>query len=237
VGSPAEGISSSHWLGTDLLGRDVLSRFLSGGRSVLILPLVAVGIAVVVAAVIGLLAGYLGGAVDTVVTRVIDVLLAIPTFLVVLVIIAGFGTGNAVVVLAVAAVYVPSIARVLRGATQAVRPREFVLAARARGDSVLWIAFREILPNNAATVMVEVALRLTFAIMFIASLSFLGVGVQPPSSNWGVLVGENRSLLYQQPYAVVVPALAIGLLAIAVNLIADALTQHFGDETSREVML
>jgi peptide/nickel transport system permease protein len=237
VAAPAEHPSSAHWLGTDLLGRDVLSRFLSGGRSVLLLPLVSVGIAIVLACVIGLISGYLGGRVDALVTRLIDVLLAIPSFLFVLVIIAGFGTGNVVVVLAVATVYTPSIARVLRGATQAVRPREFVLAARARGDSVWWIAFREILPNISATLLVEVALRLTFAIMFIASLSFLGLGVQPPSSNWGVLVGENRALLYQQPWAIIVPALGIGLLAIAVNLISDALSQYFGDEGSSEVVL
>jgi peptide/nickel transport system permease protein len=237
VAAPAEHPSSAHLLGTDLLGRDVLSRFLSGGRSVLLLPLVSVGIAIVLACIIGLVSGYLGGLVDTVTTRVLDVLLAIPSFLLVLVIIAGFGTGNVVVVLAVALVYTPSIARVLRGATQAVRPREFVLAARARGDSIWWIAFREILPNISATLLVEVALRLTFAIMFIASLSFLGLGVQPPSSNWGVLVGENRGLLYQQPWACVVPALGIGLLAIAVNLISDALSQYFGDESSSEVVL
>jgi peptide/nickel transport system permease protein len=237
VAAPAEHPSTTHWLGSDLYGRDVLSRFLSGGRSVLLLPLLAVAIAIVLACIIGLISGYLGGLVDTVSTRVLDVMLAIPSFLFVLVIIAGFGTGNIVVVLAVATVYTPSIARVLRGATQSVRPREFVLAARARGDSLWWIAFREILPNISATLLVEIALRLTFAIMFIASLSFLGLGVQPPSSNWGVLVGENRSLLYQQPWAVVVPAIGIGLLAIAVNLISDALSQYYGDESSSEVVL
>jgi peptide/nickel transport system permease protein len=237
VTAPAAHPSSTHWLGSDMYGRDVLSRFLSGGRSVLLLPLLAVAIAIVLACIIGLISGYLGGRVDAVSTRVLDVMLAIPSFLFVLVIIAGFGTGNIVVVLAVATVYTPSIARVLRGATQSVRPREFVLAARARGDSLWWIAFREILPNISATLLVEIALRLTFAIMFIASLSFLGLGVQPPSSNWGVLVGENRSLLYQQPWAVVVPAIGIGLLAIAVNLISDALSQYYGDESSSEVVL
>lgn len=237
VGIPSSGPSSSHLLGTDTFGRDVLSRLLAGGRSVLLLPLLAVSLSIAFACLVGLLAGYLGGVVDAIVTRVIDVALAIPPFLTVLVLLAGFGTGDAVVVLAVAVVYVPSVARVLRAATQAVRPREFILAARARGESVWWITFREIAPNIAPTLLVEVALRLTFAIMFIASLSFLGLGVQPPSSNWGVMVGENRGLLFIHPLPVIAPAIAIGLLAISINLIADGLTQYFGDDTVGEMLL
>jgi peptide/nickel transport system permease protein len=237
VGTPAAGPSSAHLLGTDSFGRDVLSRLLAGGRSVILLPLIAVGLSITFACVVGLLAGYLGGLVDAIITRVIDVALAIPPFLTVLVLLAGFGTGDSVVVLAVAVVYIPSVARVLRAATQTVRPREFILAARARGESVRWIAFREIAPNIAPTLLVEVALRLTFAIMFIASLSFLGLGVQPPSSNWGVMVGENRGLLFIHPLPVVAPAIAIGILAISINLIADGLTQYFGDEAGGEMML
>jgi peptide/nickel transport system permease protein len=237
VGIPASGPSGNHLLGTDTFGRDVLSRLLAGGRSVIVLPLIAVSLSIVFACVVGLLAGYLGGLVDAVITRIIDVTLAIPPFLTVLVLLAGLGTGDSVVVVAVAAVYVPSVARVLRAATQAVRPREFILAARARGETVWWITFREIAPNIVPTLLVEVALRLTFAIMFIASLSFLGLGVQPPSSNWGVMVGENRSLLFIHPFSVVAPALAIGVLAISINLIADGLTQYFGDDAAGEMML
>lgn len=237
VGAPASSPSATHLLGTDLLGRDVLSRFLTGGRSVLLLPLAAVAASIVAGSVLGLVAGCVGGRVDALLTRGIDIMLAIPSFLSVLVIIAALGTGNLVVVIAVAVVYTPSIARVVRGAAQSVRTREFVLAARARGDGLTWIALREVLPNINATLLVEIALRLTFAIMFIASLSFLGLGVQPPSSNWGVLVGENRSLLYQEPLAVLVPAIAIGLLAIAVNLIADAFSQYFGNDPRQKVMI
>jgi peptide/nickel transport system permease protein len=236
-GIPASGPSAANLLGTDTLGRDVLSRLLWGGRSVILLPLVAVAVSIALACVIGLLAGYLGGTTDLVVTRVIDIVLAVPPFLTVLVMLASFGTGDLVVVLAVAVVYVPSIARVLRAATQAIRPKEFVLAARARGESVRWTAFREIAPNIMPTLLVEIALRLTFAIMFIASLSFLGLGVQPPTANWGVMVGENRGLLFVHPLAVVAPAAAIGLLAIAINLLADALTQYFGDQSQGELML
>ena len=233
--TPLLGPSHAHLLGTDLLGRDVWSRFLNGGASVILLPLIAVSAALVLGCVVGLLAGYLGGWLDTIVTRAADIVLALPPFLLVLVIIAGFGTGELVIVVAVAAVYTPSIMRVIRSAAQTLVPREFVLAARARGDSLLWITFREVAPNVVPTLLVEVALRLTFAVMFIASLSFLGLGVQPPSSNWGVMVAENRDLLFTDPLPVLVPAAAIAVLAISINLIADALTTYFGGGRSGQM--
>jgi peptide/nickel transport system permease protein len=233
--TPLLNPSHAHLLGTDLLGRDVWSRFLTGGGSVILLPLIAVSAALVLGCIVGLLAGYLGGWLDTIVTRVADIVLALPPFLLVLVIIAGFGTGELVIVIAVAAVYTPSIMRVIRSAAQTLVPREFVLAARARGDSLWWITFREIAPNVVPTLLVEVALRLTFAVMFIASLSFLGLGVQPPSSNWGVMVAENRDLLFTQPLPVLVPAAAIAVLAISINLIADALTTYFGGGRSGQM--
>ena len=228
VAAPALGPSAAHLLGTDELGRDVWSRLLSGGLSVIVLPLIAVSGALIIGCAAGLLSGYLGGWTDKIITRAVDVLLALPPFLLVLVIIAGFGTGESVIVIAVAAVYAPSITRVIRSATQVIRPREFVLVARARGDSLGWITLREIAPNIVPTLLVEIALRLTFAVMFIASLSFLGLGVQPPSPNWGVMVAENRDLLFAYPLPVLVPAAAIAVLAISVNLIADALTIFFG---------
>jgi peptide/nickel transport system permease protein len=228
VAEPALGPSAAHLLGTDQLGRDVWSRLLSGGLSVIVLPLIAVSAALIIGCAAGLLSGYLGGWTDRIITRAVDVVLALPPFLLVLVIIAGFGTGESVIVIAVAAVYAPSITRVIRSATQVIRPREFVLVARARGDSLGWITLREIAPNIVPTLLVEIALRLTFAVMFIASLSFLGLGVQPPSPNWGVMVAENRDLLFAYPLAVLVPAAAIAVLAISVNLVADAITVYFG---------
>jgi peptide/nickel transport system permease protein len=151
--------------------------------------------------------------------------------------VTAFGTGSTVVVTTVAVIYAPYIIRVLRSATLAVSPLEFVLAARARGEQIRWIVFREILPNIGPTLLVEIALRLTYAVMFIASLSFLGLGVKPPSSNWGVMVAEDRLLLLVHPIGVVVPALLIGVLAISVNLIADALTQFFGDRLHSQLMV
>ncbi|HEY7174285.1 MAG TPA: ABC transporter permease [Micromonosporaceae bacterium] len=234
---PLDGPSGKHWLGTDTLGRDIFSRVLHGGGSVILLPLLAVAGAMVVAVVVGLLSGYLGGWLDAVVTRVVDVVLAIPSYLTVLVVVTAFGTGSTVVVTTVAVIYAPYIIRVLRSATLAVSPLEFVLAARARGERIRWIVFREILPNIGPTLLVEIALRLTYAVMFIASLSFLGLGVKPPSSNWGVMVAEDRLLLLVHPIGVVVPALLIGVLAISVNLIADALTQFFGDRLHSQLMV
>jgi peptide/nickel transport system permease protein len=235
--TPILGPSWKHWLGTDTYGRDIFSRLLHGGSSVILLPLLAVAAAMVIATIIGLVSGYLGGKVDAAVTWVINIALAIPSYLAVLVVVAAFGIGGPVVVTAVAVVYAPYITRVLRSATQAVAPREFVLAARARGESLRWILFREIAPNIGPTLLVEIALRFTYAIMFIASLSFLGLGVQPPSSNWGVMVAENRALLLIHPIGVIVPALLIGVLAISVNLIADALTQFFGDRLHERQMI
>jgi len=235
--TPVLGPSGKHWLGTDTLGRDIFSRVLNGGGSVILLPLLAVGLAMVIAVVVGLLSGYLGGLVDAVVTRVVDVVLAIPSYLIVLVVVTAFGAGSTIVVLTVAVVYAPYIIRVLRAATLAVSPLDFVLAARARGEGIRWVVFREILPNIGPTLLVEIALRTTYAIMFIASLSFLGLGVQPPSSNWGVMVAENRLMLLVHPAGVIAPALLIGVLAISINLIADALTEFFGDRLHNQLMV
>jgi peptide/nickel transport system permease protein len=221
VAPPALGPSAAHLLGTDQLGRDVWSRLLSGGLSVIVLPLIAVSGALIIGCAAGLLSGYLGGWTDRIITRAVDVVLALPPFLLVLVIIAGFGTGESVIVIAVAAVYAPSITRVIRSATQVIRPREFVLVARARGDSLGWITLREIAPNIFPTLLVEIAIRLTFAVMFIASLSFLGLGVQPPDPSWGRMLAESRDYLASNAWLAAVPGLAIVLTVLGFNLVGD----------------
>jgi peptide/nickel transport system permease protein len=220
------GASAAHLLGTDALGRDILSRVLAGGGTVIVLPLLAVAISLTLGAGIGILCGYLGGRIDTVATRVFDVQLAIPGILLALLIITGFGRGDAAVVAAVALVELPRFARVLRAAAQSVAARDYVLAARARGERLGWIAFGEILPGVMPTFLVEAALGLTGAVLAIASLSFLGLGVQEPTPNWAVMVSENRSLLFTHPFGgVIVPALLIALLAIGINLSADAVAR------------
>ena len=170
VGPPSQGPSSAHPLGTDGRGSDVLSRVLSGGRRTVVLPLIATAVAFLVGGMIGITLGYLGGRPDLFGARVIDVLLGLPPLLVVLVILAGFGAGSGVVVIAVSLVFAPRIARILRGATQGVSTQDYVKAAQARGESTRGIVLWEVAPNITPTMLVEFALRLTYAIIFIASL-------------------------------------------------------------------
>ena len=234
VGSPSANPTAAHLLGTDELGRDVLSRLLTGGRSIVVVPIVATLCAFIVGGGLGMFAGYTEGRIDAVVTRVTDVLLAVPPLLMVLVIIATFGSSASVLIVSVMLVYIPQITRVMRGATQAVSRRDYVLAAQARGEPGMSVIGREILPTIAAPVLVEFALRLTWVIIFVATLTFLGLGVQPPSSNWALMVSESRTIITLAPLAALAPALAIGVLSVGVNMVADAVIQTSGGQRLRE---
>jgi peptide/nickel transport system permease protein len=226
VSIPDAAPSGAHWLGTDNLGRDILSRILAGGRSVVVVPLVATLVAFMLGGFSGMLAAYRGGRLDRAVSGVVNVFLAVPPLLTVLVIITTAGGKPPVVVLSVGIVYAPYVARILRGATQGVVTREYVEAAQARGESTSWIVLREILPNIAPTAFVEFALRFTYIMIFVATLNFLGLGSQPPSPNWGLMVAESLDTVTVAPLATLAPALAVGLLAVGVSLIADAVTQR-----------
>lgn len=223
---PAAGPSMDHLLGTDTLGRDILSRVLYGGRSVIVIPLIGILLAFIVGGFLGMLAGYLGGWVDVFITRVVDVLLSLPPLLMILIVVSTAGSSDTVLILAVAVVFAPRVARVLRGATRGPAVRDYVLAAQARGEKTPRIVLREILPNIYPTFFVEFASRLSYAIIFIATLNFLGLGLQPPSSNWAVMVADSRNTVTTAPLATLVPAIAIGLLSVAIGLIADAVTRH-----------
>jgi peptide/nickel transport system permease protein len=236
LGPATASPSSAHLLGTDNLGRDVLSRFLYGGRNILLVPLAAVVIASLLGGAAGMLAAYRGGAVDSAVTRTFDLLLTLPPLLLVLVVIAGLGTSTAVLVITVAVVFMPRIGRVLRGATQAVVTSDYVTAAQARGERTGTILAREVLPNIAAPAIADFALRITYAIIFVATLNFLGLGVQPPSSDWGLMVASYRTFLPVQPWATLAPALAIAALSISFNLIADALSRQLTREDAQGVV-
>jgi peptide/nickel transport system permease protein len=228
VGGLDTGPSSAHLLGTDDLGRDLLSRLLWGARSVVLVPLIATVLAFAIGGVIGLVAGYTGGRFDTIVSRTIDVLLSLPPILLVLVVLAAAGTSSLVIILAVAVVYSPRVARVLRGATQGVATQEYVLAAQARGEGALAIVLREVLPNISPTVFVEFAVRFTFVMIFVTTLNYLGLGLAPPSSNWGLLLSSAQNTIITNPIASIAPAVALGSLAVGIGLIADAATQSFG---------
>lgn len=222
VGPPLHGPTSQHLLGTDDFGRDILSRVLSGGRGIVGLALAATALAFVLGVVIGIVAAYRGRLFDGIVTRIIDVMLSLPPLLVVLIVVAGLGSSAIVQIATIAVVFAPRIARVTRGTAQTIATNEYVEIARLRGDRALSIALREILPNMTGMLGVEFAVRFTYAILFVATLNFLGVGAQPPSPNWGLMVADGRELLGVIPLDALAPAACIALVSIALNLIADA---------------
>lgn len=233
AGPPASGPSAAHLLGTDPLGRDMLSRFLTGGRSVLLVPLAAVLLSLGVGGALGMLGAYRPGTPDQVIVRGFDLVMALPALLIVLVLIAGLGTSVMVVILTVALVFAPRMGRVVRGAAQSVVLSDYVSAAQLRGESTGWILGRELLPNVAGPVLATFALYLTYAIIFVATLSFLGLGAQPPSSDWGLMVAESRSFFALNPWATLAPALGIAALSVAFTLLADAVNRHLSRGTDR----
>ena len=236
VGPQTTGPSASHLLGTDNLGRDVFSRFLVGGDTIVLVPLAAVTLAFIVGGGLGMLGAYARGRTDSVITRTFDLLLTLPPLLLVLVLIAGLGTSSLVLVVTVALVFVPRVGRVLRGATQAVVTNDYVAAAQARGERTSAILVREVLPNIAAPAIADFALRITYGIIFVATLNFLGLGAQPPEPDWGLMVADSRNFIGVQPWATLAPAAGIAALSIAFNMIADALTRHLTRETSKGVV-
>jgi peptide/nickel transport system permease protein len=231
VGIPLQRPSGQFLLGTDLLGRDVLSRVLWGGRSIVGLAVLATTIAYVVGAAIGLLAGYSRSVVDPLLMRAMDVLLAIPPLLFLLVLATGAGRSIPVLVLGVALVHIPSIARIVRAATQEVSTRGYVEAAVARGERLPALLGREILPNVLGTVLADAGIRLTASILIIASVNFLGLGLQPPRADWALMISENRGGISLQPWVVAAPAFLIAFLTISVNLVADAIARSLGTST------
>jgi peptide/nickel transport system permease protein len=234
VGIPLQPPSGQFLLGTDGLGRDVLSRVLWGGRSIVGLALLATSLAYVVGASIGLLAGYTRSVVDPLLMRAMDVLLAVPPLIFLLVLATGAGRSLPVLVLGVATVHVPSIARIVRAATQEVATRGYVEAAVARGERLPAVLRREILPNVLGTVLADAGIRLTASILILASVNFLGLGLQPPAADWALMISENRGGITLQPWAVAAPALLIAFLTISVNLVADAIARSLGTSIDRK---
>jgi peptide/nickel transport system permease protein len=215
--------SAAHWLGTDELGRDVLSRVVHGARLSLQMVLAAVIGAVVVGGGLGTWAGYRGGYVEAVTMRAMEVLLALPGFLVALVAITILGVGTANLVVAVAIYSLPTFARVGHAAALALRPVEFVQAARSQGASDARVLARHVLPNVASPLLVQASLRMATALLLASSLSFLGLGVQPPTPEWGAMLANGRSYLSTSPHVVLFPGLAIMLVTLGFNLLGDGL--------------
>jgi peptide/nickel transport system permease protein len=213
--------NATYWLGTDEYGRDVLSRLLMGTRLSLAMGLAATLVSLSVGVPVGLAAGYFRGKTDEILMRAADVLMAVPPIMLGLLVLAVTPPALWKTALAVGFVYIPPIARVTRSVTLALANEDFIQAARARAESASYILFREILPNAWPPLIVEASLRVTYAILLGSALSFLGLGAQPPSSDWGLMISEARSFIDRAPWIALAPGFAMCLLVIGINLVGD----------------
>jgi peptide/nickel transport system permease protein len=220
-------------LGSDAFGRDTLSRLLIGARATVPLALAATLIGTLSGAVIGTLSAYLGGRWDEAIMRTVDAIMAIPGLLLALLVANTLGKGSFNAMLAIAVAFAPGMARVTRSVALTVRRQDYVSAAIARGESSAFIVVREMLPNVLGPVVIESTIRVAFAVMLFATLSFLGLGAQPPASEWGLMVSEARRFLHQAPWMIVAPGAAIALTAIGFNLLGDGLRDALNPRDER----
>jgi peptide/nickel transport system permease protein len=213
--------SPEHWLGLDQIGRDMFSRILYGGRISIGLALVATVLAFVVGIITGFAAAVFGGWIDIGLSRIADVILSIPILMSALIIISGFGTSTTVLVLTIGFLYSVLVFRVARAVAMNIAVLDYVEVARLRGEGLMWVILREILPNALPPLAAEFGLRFCFAFLFVAALSFLGLGVQPPDADWGSMVKESALAIPAGIAAPLYPAAAIALMTIGVNLVVD----------------
>jgi len=238
--APNQGPSKAHILGTDELGRDLWSRLIYGARVVLVvLPmserfwipggtaLWGVFVALLVGTTLGLLSGYYGGWIDEIVMRLLDAMMAIPIILLFLIIMTALGASAINVVIAITIVGTPGIARLVRSLALDIRTREYIRAAETRGENPWYVMFVEILPNARGPIIVDAMLRVGYAIFAMGTLGFLGLGLPPPSPDWGSMVAKGREFILQgSPWAALWPSLAIASLVVGLNLLADGLREE-----------
>ncbi|MFO1207942.1 MAG: ABC transporter permease [Amaricoccus sp.] len=224
-------MTSQFWLGTDYLGRDILSRIIVGARYTVGISLVAVCIACFVGVALGMLAAVTGGWFDTILSRLMDALISIPSKLFGLVIVAGIGSSIPVLILTLALIYAPGAYRFSRALAVNVNTMDYVTVARARGERNGYLMAQEILPNILGPVLADFGLRFVFIVLLLSGLSFLGLGVQPPNADWGSLVRENIGGLSFGAPAVLMPSIAIATLTISVNLLIDNLPEKIRDRS------
>jgi peptide/nickel transport system permease protein len=224
------GPSSAHWFGTDQIGRDVFSRVLAGARTVMVVALAATVLGTVLGTILGLVTGYLRGWVDESLSRLIDALLALPVVVTAVLVVAALGPSNTTVSICIGVIFAPLIARTVRTAVIQERELDYVTAARLRDERGLYIMFSELLPNVLPPIMVEFTVRLGYAIFTVASLSFLGLGIQLPTPDWGLDISQNISVVSAGYWwEVLFDAAAIATLVIGVNLVADAIDKAIGE--------
>ncbi len=217
--------SAQFWLGTDQYGRDVLSRVLTGATSLITTSAAGATLGIVLGTSVGISSGYKGGKIDEVVMRVLDGLMSFPTLLLALLVLFTLGPSRVNIAATIGFVSMPSIARVVRSTTLSLKTMEFVQSARLRGESTAHVIFREILPNVMPVLGVEASVRLSYAILSVASLGFLGLGIDPPSPDWGLAISQGRKFLVSAPWVVLAPMVAVASLIVGVNLLADGIRQ------------
>jgi peptide/nickel transport system permease protein len=220
--------SFDHWLGTDHLGRDVLTRTLMGGREAILITGIATPIAVMWGAFVGIFFGLVGGQIDDILMRVVDAFLSLPWILKMLVLIVTFGAGIEVLIPSLAFFYGIPVIRIARAATHDVVSRDFISAARARGESKLTVIMVELLPNVRDALFVEGAMRWSWMLLAFASLSFLGFGVSPPTPDWGLMIADGRGYMSFAAWGVLGPVIALSTLIIGINMTADAMAKALG---------
>lgn len=219
--------SSAHWLGTDTYGRDILSRILWGGQSSLYIGFASIFLSALFGTILGGISGYLGGIWDTIIMRIADAFFTFPIFLLALIVVATLGPSANNVIIAIALSTMPRFIRMVRAEILVIMKEEYVTAARVMGYSPVRILFRHVLPNVLSTVIVLFTVFLATAIMSETSLSFLGLGTQPPDPSWGSMIANSRSMLLTAPWAVIFPSLAITILVLALNLLGDGVRDAF----------
>jgi ABC-type dipeptide/oligopeptide/nickel transport system permease subunit len=228
IGPPGVGPGQGTAFGTDFLGRDVLSRVLHGGTYVLELAAVTVVLTYLIGVSIGMVAGLSRSLADPVLMRAVDIFITFPPLLLLLVLISGAGHGFAVLVIGIVLVLFPGVARIVRTSTLEIANTGYVEAALSRGETVLALMRREVLPNIAPAILADLGVRFSGAIILAASVNFLGLGEQPPAANWGLMIAENREIISANLWSVLLPAAMLGLLTISVNLLGDAYSRSTG---------
>jgi peptide/nickel transport system permease protein len=224
------------YMGTDHLGRDTLSRVIFGARNTIGISLAATLIAYLMGITLGILAAVKGGWIDMGISRINDAILALPTIMLGLIVIAALGSSIAILIGTAAVIYATSVFRIARALGQDIMVQDYVEAAQARGEGVWWIIRAEVLPNAAMPLATDFGLRLVFVVLFISSLSFLGLGIQPPASDWGSMVRENLQGLTYGSYAAIWPAIAIASFTIAINLIVDDISAKAGGSLAKKMV-